>query len=152
MGEGTRVCLACSAGGHLTELLQLEKAWSGMEHFFVSDRRANALELAERERVFFLVCPRRNPLKLLANAFQALGLLLRERPDVVVSTGADTAVALCVLAKVLGKRVVFIESFCRIKSGSLSGKIMYRFSDLFLVQWPQNREFFPKAEYSGSVF
>ncbi len=136
----------------MTELLQLEEAWHSLDRFFVSDKRANALELAKKEKVFFVSCPRRNPLKLLANLFQAAAVLAREKPDVVISTGADTAVPLCVLAKLFGKRVVFIESFCRVKGPSLSGKIMYRFADLFLVQWPQNRAFFPKAEYAGSVF
>lgn len=151
MGRGS-VCLACSAGGHLTELLQLEKAWQGKPHFFVSDRRLNAVELAGREKVYFIACPRRNPFKLVVNAMQSLVLLLKERPSVVISTGADTAVPLCVLARLFGKKVVFIESFCRVSGPSLSGRIMYRIANLFLVQWKQNKRFFPKAEYAGSVF
>lgn len=147
-----KVCLACSAGGHLTELMQLEQAWGRRPHFFVSDKRLNAVELAKREKVYFLACPRRNPLKLLLNTLQSLGLYLRERPDVVISTGADTAIPFCVIARVLGSKVAFIESFCRIRGGSLSGKIMYRLADLFLVQWLVNKKFFPKAEYAGSVF
>ena len=147
-----KVCLACSAGGHLTELLQLEASWKGLDHFFVSDKRSNAVELGKREKLFFITCPRRNPLKLLLNFFQSLKLFLKERPSFVVSTGADTAIPICLIAKLFGKKVVFIESFCRVKSPSLSGKIMYRLSDLFLVQWKQNKEFFPKASYAGSVF
>ncbi|MDP6671172.1 MAG: PssD/Cps14F family polysaccharide biosynthesis glycosyltransferase [archaeon] len=147
-----KVCLACSAGGHLTELIQLENAWKEKTYYFVSDRRGNAIELAKREKVEFVYCPRRNPIKLVANFFQSLWIFLKERPNVVVSTGADTAIATCLIAKLFGKRVIFIESFCRIKSASLSGKIMYRLADLFLVQWPENKKFFPKAVYSGSVF
>jgi len=149
---GKKICLACSAGGHLTELIQLEKAWKGKKHFFVSDKRLNAIDLAKKEKVFFVACPRRNPLKLALNMLQSLSIFLREMPDIVVSTGADTAIPFCVIAKLFGKKVVFIESFCRIKEGSLSGKIMYRMADLFLVQWKQNKEFFPKAIYAGSVF
>jgi len=147
-----KVCLAASAGGHLTELLQLEKSWQDLEHYFVSDKRSNAIALAEKEKVHFVKCPRRNPFSLIVNVFQSLGVLLREKPDVVISTGADTAIPTCVIAKLLGKKVVFIESFCRIRGASLSGKIMYRIADLFLVQWKENLKFFPKAEYAGSVF
>lgn len=147
-----KLALAASAGGHLTELLQLEGVWRDKERFFVTDARTNALELAKREKTYFLVCPRRNPLKLLINFIQALGLFFSERPDVVISTGADTAVPFCLIARLFGKRIVFIESFCRIKEPSLSGKIMYRFASLFLVQWKENLEFFPKAEFHGSVF
>ncbi len=147
-----RVCLACSAGGHLNELLQIKDAWQNYEHFYVSDRRTNAIELSKKEKVYFVVCPRRNPLRLLVNIVQAFFIFLKERPDVVISTGADTALPLCLIAKLFQRKLVFIESFCRIKEPSLSARIAYRFADLFLVQWPENKKFFPKAEFAGSVF
>jgi UDP-N-acetylglucosamine:LPS N-acetylglucosamine transferase len=147
-----KVCLACSAGGHLTELLQLEEAWRALPHYLVSDKRENAIDLAGKERVFFVTCPRRSPLRLALNFAQSLALFLRERPDFVVSTGADTAIPTCIIARAFGKKVAFIESFCRVKEASLSGKIMYGKADLFLVQWNQNKKFFPKAEFAGSVF
>lgn len=147
-----RVCLACSAGGHLTELLQLKQAWLRYDHFYISDKRTNAIELSKKEKVYFVVCPRRNPIKLLINFIQSFFIFLKERPDVVISTGADTAIPICLIAKLFRRRVVFIESFCRIKEPSLSARIMYRFADLFLVQWPENLKFFPKAEFAGSVF
>jgi len=141
-----------TSDSHELLLIQLEKAWQGKPHYFVSDKRLNAIDLAKTEKVYFVTCPRRNPLKTLVNLFQSLKIFLTERPAFVISTGADTAIASCLIAKLFRKKVVFIESFCRIKQASLSGKIMYRFSDLFLVQWKQNKKFFPKAEYAGSVF
>ncbi|MCX6801591.1 MAG: hypothetical protein NT067_00610 [Candidatus Diapherotrites archaeon] len=147
-----KICLAASAGGHLTELLQLEAAWKGKEHFYVTDKRANGIGLAKKEKTYFVACPIRNPIKLAINFFQALRVFLKEKPDFVVSTGADTAVPFCIIARAFGKKVAFIESFCRIKEPSLSGKIMYKISNLFLVQWKENLEFFPKAEFCGSVF
>ena len=147
-----KICLACSAGGHLTELLQLKEAWQGKAHYFVSDKRLNAIDLAKKEKVFFVSCPRRNPVKLAVNFAQSLWIFLRKNPSVVISTGADTAIPTCLIAKFFGKKVVFIESFCRIKEPSLSGKIMYKRAGLFLVQWPENKKFFPKAECAGSVF
>jgi len=152
MKKEKKACLACSAGGHLTELMQLEAAWKEKPHFFVSDRRFNAVDLGKREKVFFVACPRRNPLKFIANFFQSLKIFLEEKPSVVVSTGADTAIPMCLIAKLFGKKVVFIESFCRVSSPSLSGRIMYGIADLFLVQWKQNLKFFPKAKFAGSVF
>jgi len=146
-----KVCIACSAGGHLTEAMQLQKAWSERKHFFVSDKRSNALELSKKSRVYFVECPRRNPLKLFANFFQSLKVFLKEKPDIVISTGADTAIATCLIAKAFGKKVIFVESLARISSPSLSGKIMYPIADLFFVQWRQNLKFFPKAVFAGSV-
>ncbi len=136
----------------MTELLQLEKAWQGKSHYFVSDKRLNAIDLAKKEKVFFVSCPRRNPINLTINFVQSLWLFLWQRPSVVISTGADTAIPTCLIAKFFGKKIIFIESFCRIKEPSLSGKIMYKKANLFLAQWPENKKFFPKAEYAGSVF
>ena len=147
-----KICLACSAGGHLTELLQLEKTWQDKPHYFVSDKRLNAIDLSKKEKVFFVSCPRRNPINLTINFVQSLWLFLWQRPSIVISTGADTAIPTCLIAKFFGKKIIFIESFCRIKEPSLSGKIMYKKANLFLVQWPENKKFFPKAEYAGSVF
>lgn len=147
-----KICLAASAGGHLTELLQLEKSWQGRPHFFVSDKRFNAIDLSKKEKTYFVICPRRNPLKLLVNFFQSLKIFLKEKPDVVISTGADTAIPICLIAKFFGKKIIFIESFCRINSPSLSGKIMYPFANEFFVQWKENLKFFPKAKHVGSVF
>lgn len=147
-----KICLAASAGGHLTELLQLSESWNGFDVFFVSDRRLNALQLSKREKMYFVSCPRRNPFKFLLNLVQSFKIFLREKPSVVVSTGADTAIGICLVAKLFGKKVIFIESFCRIHSPSLSGKIMYPLADEFFVQWKENLSFFPKARYAGSVF
>lgn len=148
----TKICLACSAGGHLSELYQLKPFFEKKEHFLVTDRRIDSIVLAKKERVYFVECPRRNPLKLAKNFLHSIKIFLMEKPDIVVSTGADTAFSICLLAKLFGKRLVFIESFCRVKEPSLSGRIFYRIADVFLVQWKENLEFFPKAKYWGGVF
>ena len=136
----------------MSELLQLHGFFEKENHFFLTDHRENSDALAKKEKVFFVDCPRRNPIKLLANIVQSLRVFLREKPDAVISTGADTAIATCIIAKLFGKKLVFIESFCRIKEPSLSGKIFYRIADVFLVQWKENLSFFPKAQYWGGVF
>lgn len=147
-----KVCIAASGGGHLTEILQVKKAWSGMRHYFISDVRNNSKELAKSEKVYFFECPRRNPISFLKNFFQSLKILLKEKPDVIVSTGADTALSTCVLGKLLGKKLVFIESYCRVSEASLSGKICYKIADVFFVQWKENLKFFPNARFAGGVF
>ncbi len=144
--------MACSAGGHLTELTQVAEAYADQPHYFVTDRRVDSEEFARREKVFFVTCPRRNPLRLLLNFFESLHLVWREDPDVVISTGADTAFFTCLLGKIFGAKLVFIESFARITKPSLTGKLLYPFADKFFVQWPDLKADFPKAEFAGSVF
>ncbi|MDO8428074.1 MAG: PssD/Cps14F family polysaccharide biosynthesis glycosyltransferase [Candidatus Diapherotrites archaeon] len=147
-----KICLAASAGGHLTELVQLRTAWEKENHFYISDSRPNAIELSQTKKIYFVTVPRRNFLKLIWNFFQSLKIFLKEKPDIIISTGADVAVPICWIAKLFGKKLIFIESFCRINEPSESGKILYTKADLFLVQWKENLKFFPKAKYYGSVF
>jgi UDP-N-acetylglucosamine:LPS N-acetylglucosamine transferase len=147
-----KLCLACSAGGHLSELMQLQEFYSRFDHYFVSDHRTNAIDLSGQEKVHFVECPRRHPLKFLKNFFQSWRVFWKEKPDVVISTGADTAFFTCILAKAFGKKLVFIESLARITGPSLSGKFIYPLADLFFIQWPENKAFFPKGIYAGGVF
>jgi len=147
-----KIALVASAGGHLTELLQLEELWKQEEHFFVSDYRINAIDLSKKEKVYFVLVPRRNIIRFLINFFESLKIFLKEKPDIVLSTGADVAFAFCLIAKIFGKKVIFIESFAQIFKPSLSGTLIYKFADLFFVQWPELLEFYPKAIYAGSVF
>ncbi len=145
-----KLCLACSAGGHLTELMQLEEAFQGYPRFIVTFRREDTEKLGER--VYYLTDPKRNPLKLLVNFLQSLVVVLRERPSVVITTGAGVVVPLCYLAKLLGSKVIYIESFARINSKSLSGLLIYPLADLFFVQWKQLlEEYGNKAQYGGTV-
>ncbi|MDP6459571.1 MAG: PssD/Cps14F family polysaccharide biosynthesis glycosyltransferase [Candidatus Hydrothermarchaeota archaeon] len=145
-----KLCLACSAGGHLTELMRLEEAFQGYPCFIATFRREDTEKL--NERVYYLIDPKRNPLKLLVNFLQSLRVVLRERPMVVITTGAGIVVPLCIIAKLLGAKIIYIESFARITSKSLSGVLLYPIADLFFVQWRQLLEKYgSKARYGGKV-
>lgn len=145
-----KLCLACSAGGHLTEILQILDAFEGHKTFFVTFLREDSKSL---KNAYFIEDPKRSPTRLIKAVFQSYRILKKENPDIIISTGAGVAVPACYLAKLLGKKVVFLESFCRVKTPSLSGKIVYPIADLFLVQW---KDMLPrygkKAMYWGAVF
>jgi len=146
------ICLACSAGGHLAEMLQLRDFYSGKPHFFVTFRRADSESLAKTEKAHFIELPRRNPISTMKAFFQSISILRREKPSLVVSTGADAGLVVCIAAKLLGKKVVFIESFCRPSKPGLSGRIAYLFADLFIYQWKELKNFYPNGVYGGSIF
>ena len=76
----------------------------------------------------------------------------KEQPDVVITTGALLAFPFCLLAKLMGKKVVYIESFARVYDKSLTGKLVYPFADLFIVQWESMLKCYPKAVYTGGIF
>ncbi len=149
---GQKICLACSAGGHLSEMLQLGEFYSGYRHFFITFRRADTESLAEKEKVFFAELPGRDPLRTIKCFLQCVETIRRENPGLVVSTGADIGLVACIAGKLLGKKVVFIESFCRPLKPGLSGRIAYLFADLFIYQWKELEKFYPKGAYGGSIF
>ena len=147
-----RLALVCSHGGHLTEMTMMLPAFEGHESFFVTYRCARTEALAERECVYLIRNIGTNPL-LMALAFvQAVRILVKERPDVVVSTGSEIAIPFSWVGKLLGARVAYIESWCRVHSRSGTGPLVYPVADLFLVQWPDVlRLYGPKALYEGGV-
>ncbi len=147
-----KICLACSAGGHLAEMLQLSEFYSGHGHFFLTFRRADTESLAKKEKVFFAELPGRNPIETIKCFFQCIEALRKENPQVVVSTGADLGIVACLAGKLLGKKIVFIESFCRPEKPGISGAIAYLFADLFIYQWKELEKFYPRGVFGGSIF
>ncbi len=147
----TNICVACSAGGHLTEALMLKEAWKGKKHFFISDKRINAISLAQKEKVYFILPTRRNHFKFLISLIQSLYIILKERPSVIISTGAEIGYPALLIGHYLGIKTIYIETLARINSPSLCGKLAYGKVDHFFVQWEEQKKFFPKAKYVGSI-
>jgi len=89
--------------------------------------------------------------KTLIAAGQSLVVLIRVRPKAIISAGPAIAVPVSVMGKLLGVRIVFIESASRVGRLSLTGRIMYHLADLFFVQWPVLQQAYPKAIYAGRL-
>ncbi len=146
-----KICMASSAGGHLTELLQIKEIVEGYDSFFVTFKREDTEGFDEK--LYFIEDPKRNPFKLFKNFFQSLKIIIKERPDVIITTGAGVVVPLCYIGTVFSAKIIFIESFARITSRSLSGFFVYPIADLFFVQWKSVlSKYGKKAIYGGSVF
>jgi UDP-N-acetylglucosamine:LPS N-acetylglucosamine transferase len=97
------------------------------------------------------VDPHKSLLKFLINSVQSLVIVLKVRPSVVINTGGGISIACSLFAKLLGARLIFIESGARVRSPSRTGKFLYRFSDLFIVQWKSLLSFYPDAIYGGTL-
>lgn len=142
--ESRKTCFTYSAGGHYTELM---KALDGI-HFtnayhatFYSPRFENESDV----RRIILIHPRKKILRTLANAFQSFWYLLKERPKYIISTGADVSVATIILGRVFfGCTVIFIESAGNI-TPTLTGRMVHRFCNLFIVQWEEHLAYYPNA-------
>jgi len=148
-----KICLSCSGGGHLTEIMYLKKCYSKHEHFFLTFKRYDTIGLAKEEKVCFVEDPKRNIMIIIKCFFQTFSVLYKERPTVVISTGAGIGVVVCYIAKLFFcSKIIFLESFCRIDEPSLSGRLVYPIADLFFVQWKEMLgRYGKKAIYRGAV-
>ena len=71
------------------------------------------------------------------NTVQAIRLVAKLRPRIVVSAGANAAVPFCILARLTGSKVLFVEAIARVRRPSLSARLVYPFSSALLVPWPE---------------
>jgi beta-1,4-N-acetylglucosaminyltransferase len=146
------ILLVCSPGGHALQLSLLRPAWEGYETAWVTLRAEDTASLFEDERVVYAHGPTtRNIPNLLRNLRLASRILRAARPKVIVTTGAGLAVPFAWIGRVLGARVVYIESFTRIERASLSGRLVAPVADRFYVQWPELARSMRRARYTGTV-
>ena len=148
-----KICLACSPGGHLTQLEQMRPWWGQHERFWMLLDRDDTRSVLPGETLVSPFHPTtRNARNAVKNFFLAFRTLRRERPDVVVSTGAAIAVPVFVAAKLLRIPTVYIEVFGRINLPTVSGRLCYPMSNLFLLQWPDQQQFYKKGKQVGTLF
>ena len=147
-----KICLAASTGGHLIELLYLAAVWEGIPHFFVIPGDFAPEQLKEKGKTYVVnKADYRYPWRLLRMLMRCAWIMFKERPNVVISTGAAVGCILGLLGKLARKKVVWIETLSHVDRLTLSGKIMIRFADVFLVQWPELAERYKRAKYVGSI-
>ena len=147
-----RTLLVCSSGGHLIQLHNLKPWWEQHDRLWVTFDKLDSTSLLATEQVAWAHHPTtRNLTNLARNTRLAWRLLRSWRPDVVVSSGAGVAFPFFLLAKLLGKRTVYVEVYDRIDSPTMTGRLCYPFSDLFLLQWEEQRRHYPKGNVIGSL-
>ena len=147
-----KLCIVSSSGGHLFQLFILRKWWEKPERFWVTFKKEDSLSLLEKEKVYWSYFPtNRNIKNLIRKTFLALKILRKEKPDIIVSTGAGVAVPFFYIGKLLGAKLVYIEVYDRIDSPTLTGKLVYPITDAFLLQWQEQKKFYPKGRVLGQL-
>ncbi len=151
--KNLRVCIACSPGGHMVQAKQLATVYEKYDYFYFTFSGSVASELQRTTRVRAIPnIVRHNPFSWLAGALISGYVAISERPDVVISTGAGVTVFFCIFAKLLGAKLIFIESMAKVEKPTLTARLLYPFSDMFIVQWPSLRKYFPRAKFLGRFF
>lgn len=148
-----KVALVGSSGGHLTHLYMLEPFWKDKDRFWVTFDKIDANSILKDERVYHCYFPtNRNIWNLIRNTFLAIKVLWKEKPDIIISSGAAVAVPFFYLGKLRGAKTVYIEVFDRIDKSTLTGKLVYPVTDKFIVQWDEMKDVYKKSINLGSIF
>lgn len=152
-GAPYRVMLVGSSGGHLAQLMRLEPWWSRHDRSWVCFQKPDAQNLLADERVTWAYHPTTRNLRNFArNLVLSARVLRRERPDVIVSTGAGVAVPFFWVGRMLGAHTVYLEVYDRIDSATMTGRMCWPVTELFLVQWPEQQQLYRDTVTAGTVY
>lgn len=151
-----KICLISSSGGHYEQLLMLNKLSEIYNTFIVTEKTKYNREdkkikyyipQVNRKEILFI-------LKIIVILFKSLNIFIKEKPDVIISTGVLSAIPMMVIGHLFKKKVIYIESFAKISSPTMTGKFIYKhkIADRFYVQWESMLEFYPEAVFEGGIY
>lgn len=150
-----KVCFTASSGGHFEQLMMLFPLMAEFNGFVITEKTSYS-SAKEDLKTFYVPQVNRKELlfsvKILIVFLKTIRIFMKEKPDVIISTGALATVPALVLGKAFRKKVIFIESFSKVHSPTITGKIVYKFADVFIVQWEEMKIFYPKAIYAGGIY
>lgn len=150
-----KICFAASSGGHYEQLLMLKPLMQKYDSFIVTEKTKYSAKV-NGGKMYFLSQVNRKEIsfipRMIFNTTKSLLIFLIERPDVVICTGVLAMIPICLIAKLMGKKLIYIESFAKVTSATETGKLMYKFADQFYVQWKSMLNIYPKAIYLGGIY
>lgn len=135
-GAMQKILAISSGGGHWVQLLRLRPAFEGNAVTYACVRPAYAEDVPGERFAAITDATRWDRWRLLKMLVQVAWLVLRLRPDVVISTGAAPGYVAIRLGRLIGARTVWIDSIANVETLSLSGARIGRHVDLWLTQWP----------------
>lgn len=148
-----------STGGHFSEMMMLKPLFKEFDYHIITEKTNTTKSLKDtyKSKINFLVYGTKDHkltygFKVLVNIIKSLYFFIKINPDIIITTGTHTAVPMCYIAHLFKKKVVFIETFANVTTPTMSGKMMYKIADLFVVQWEEMKKVYPNAIYLGGVF
>lgn len=151
--KNLKICFPTSSGGHLTHLLQIKDFWKDKDRFWVTFKKIDAESALKNEKVYWCYYPtNRNFKNLIKNSILAFKIIYREKPELIISTGAAPAIPFFYIGKLFGSRLVYIEVYDRVDLSTLSGKIIYPICDEFIIQWEEQRKHYKDSKLLGGLF
>lgn len=150
-----KVCFAASSGGHYEQLLMLKPLMEKYDSFVVTEKTFYHTEV-KGQKMYYMHQINRKEKKfifwMIVNLFKAFVIFLKEKPNIVITTGVLAMIPLCILVKATGGKLIYIESFAKVTSPTKTGKFLYRFADQFYVQWEPMKKIYPKSIFLGGIY
>ncbi|MGD7043168.1 PssD/Cps14F family polysaccharide biosynthesis glycosyltransferase [Jeotgalibacillus proteolyticus] len=150
-----KICFAASSGGHFEQLMMLKNIMQVNESFILTEK-TNYSSDSDQIKTYYVTQINRKEILLLPKIFinfiKVFYIFVKEKPEVFISTGALSVIPLMLIMKLFKRKVIFIESFSKIETPTLTGKLAYKISDIFVVQWEEMLKVYPKAVYGGSIY
>ena len=152
MKKNPKICFVSSSGGHWEQLQKLKPLADKYEGFFVTEKTQFDAPLASYFMMQTDLKDKLMPFKMLVNSVKALKIWIKEKPDLIITTGTMVAYPFYLLSIICKRKFIFIETFGRANMPTVAGKLMEKHSDLFIVQWETQKKHYKKAIYGGCLY
>lgn len=148
-----KVCLISSSGGHFEQLKMLNSLNRQFDTYIVTEKTKY------KEQADYHLLPGSDSKvvslwHLFLNFFLSLRHIMKEKPQVIITTGTMVAFPTIMWAKLLRKKIIYIETFARVYGGTRAGRFVYKHHlyDLFIYQWETQKDEYPNGVYGGGIY
>lgn len=152
----TKICFAASSGGHFEQLMMLKPLMEKYESFIITEKTDYAVSKNSTIKTYYMKQVNRKEISFLPNMiinfFKSLYIFIKEKPDYMITTGVLAIIPMAILVKLFRKKLIYLESFAKISSPTMTGKLLYKYADRFYVQWEKMLEIYPNAIYKGGIY
>ena len=155
MNKPIKICFAASTGGHFEQLMMLKPLMDKYDSFILTEETQYETNTKGIKTYYFKQVNRKEitpTSRKTINKLTSSKIYLEEKPDLIITTGVLAMLPMCIWMKLNKKKIIYIESFAKVTSPTMSGKLMYKYADQFYVQWPQMKEVYPNAIYLGGIY
>lgn len=156
-----KILAILGSGGHTAQMLRLVDMLGTKFDYIYGIGEEDSLSEKKIKiigKVFYIHAARKHGDNILVTFFkiirlsvESLVLIAKANPNAIISAGPGIAVPISLIGKVFGKKVIFIEDWSRVYHKSSAGRIVYRFADLFFIQWPELNKVYPKGIFAGRL-
>lgn len=149
-----KICFISSSGGHFEQLLMLKPLMEKYNSIIVTEK--TEYDALDNKNIYYLKQVNRKEktcfIDMIKNSFISLKIFIKEKPNVIITTGVLATIPMCIIGKIARAKIIYIESFAKITNSTLTGKLLYKFTDQFYIQWEDMLKIYPKAIYKGGIY